>query len=228
MSVDKQRAEFMVNVSHDLKTPLNAVIGFTSVLLQDHEQDSEKLHQLQLVYRSARLLLSRIDALTNFYRMQAGVLASQLEWIEPGRWTKDLGEVFSESAEQKGLKLEVLDTPTGPGKIKASLKLLGFALDELLSNAIKYTSSGSVTLEFAGLDKSVVWSVSDTGSGIKPEALETLQKSLAGDSWEGLGLGLALARQAAFLMNGRIEVDSSGAGGSRFRLILNQSGDREG
>jgi len=221
MPADKQRAEFMAHVSHDLKTPLNAVIGFTSVLLQDPKTGPDKRHQLQLVYDSARLLLSRIDALCNFYRMEGGVIVPEKESLQTAGLLSEIGESFRPAAEKKGLVLQI--QAPGSATLNLSSRLLRFVLEELLANAIKYTPSGTVTLEASGDAATTAIAVADSGPGIKAETLESIRASLAGEGWDGLGLGLALARQAALLMGAQLEVESSDAG-SRFTLVLGEAG----
>jgi signal transduction histidine kinase len=229
----KRQAEFMINVSHELKTPLNAVIGFSSVLLQDKQLDSEKVHQLQLIYKSARVLLERIDALCDFYRLQAGAFQSGSEWLQVDQLLRQSAEHFREAGEQKGLPVEV-GAQTLPARIRVSQKLIDFVLRELISNAVKYTNSGSVTLDGSVEPDAqdgrciVSISVADTGSGLGPEALENISAALSSDSFAGLGLGLALSREAAAQLGGRIEVKNNPASGCTFVLVLNlPEGDLE-
>lgn len=229
MSAERQ-AEFMINVSHDLKTPLNAVIGFSSVLLQDKQLDPEKAHQLKLIYRSARVLLERIDALCDYYRLQAGAFRTPPEWLQVDQLLQQFAERFREACEQKGLKLEV-DTRNLAARIRVSQKLIGFVLHELISNAVKYTNSGSVVLagsvetDAPGAKTAVSISVADTGPGLSQEFLENISAALAGDSFTGLGLGLALSREAAARLGGRIEAANNQDSGCTFRLVLGRSED---
>ena len=99
---EKRRAKFMADVSHDMKTPLNAVIGFTSVLLQDKKElGAEKARQLDLVYKSAHRLLERVDALTEFFRLQAGVIGPEADWFSPRQLIEETFDQFRDDAGEK-------------------------------------------------------------------------------------------------------------------------------
>jgi signal transduction histidine kinase len=223
---EKRRAKFMADVSHDMKTPLNAVIGFTSVLLQDRQKlGADKARQLELVYKSAHRLLERVDALTEFFRLQAGDTGPRADWFAPRQLIEETFGQFRDDAGQKGIELRVGPGPI-PSRLRTSSKLLSRILRELVSNAVKFTSAGSVCVDLRWAGGRVGVEVADTGSGMSAPSMERLSRSLrSADSYEGLGLGLALSREAARRLGGSIRADSRTDRGSTFTLFVEMSED---
>ncbi len=223
---EKLRAKFMADVSHDMKTPLNAVIGFTSVLLQDRQKlGADKARQLELVYKSAHRLLERVDALTEFFRLQAGDIGPRADWFAPRQLIEETFGQFSDDAHQKGVELRVGPGPL-PSRLRTSSKLLSRILRELVSNAVRFTSAGSVSVDLCWTGGRVAVEVTDTGSGMSAPSLQKLSQALgSGDSYTGLGLGLALSREAARLLGGSIRADSRPDRGSTFVVVFGLSDD---
>lgn len=223
---EKRRAKFMADVSHDMKTPLNAVIGFTSVLLQDREElGAEKTRQLELVYKSAHRLLGRVDALTEFFRLQAGVTGAAADWFSPRQLIEETLDLFRDDAREKGVQLQIGSGPM-PSRLRSASKLISRALRELVANAVKFTSSGSVSVDLRLEEGAVAFRVSDSGSGLSAGSLQKLKDALGPkDTYDGLGLGLALSCETALALGGRIEVESRPDRGSTFTLVVELSKD---
>jgi len=218
---EKRRAEFMADVSHDMKTPLNAVIGFTSVLLQDREAlGAEKTRQLELVYKSAHRLLGRVDALTEFFRLQAGVPGQETDWFSPRQLIDETLDLFRDDAREKGIQLQIGPGPM-PVRMRSVSRSLSRALREMVANAVKFTAAGSVKVDLKLEAGRVAFRVADSGSGLGAGTLEKLRDALGSrDSYSGLGLGLALSREAAAVLGGWIEVESRPDRGSTFTLVI--------
>lgn len=218
---EKRRAKFMADVSHDMKTPLNAVIGFTSVLLQDRGGlGAEKTRQLELVYKSAHRLLGRVDALTEFFRLQAGVIGPGADWFSPRQLIEETFDLFRDDAAEKRVELQIRPGPM-PSRMRSPSKLISRALRELVANAVKFTATGSVEVDLRLEDGWMAFRVTDTGSGLSAGSLQKLKQALGpADVYEGLGLGLALSREAARQLGGSIEVDSRPDKGSTFTLVV--------
>jgi signal transduction histidine kinase len=223
---EKRRAKFMADVSHDMKTPLNAVIGFTSVLLQDREAlGAEKTRQLELVYKSAHRLLGRVDALTEFFRLQAGVTGPGTDWFSPRQLIEETLDLFRDDAKEKGIQLQIGSEPM-PARMRSASRPISRALRELVANAVKFTTSGSVGVDLRLAEGRVAFRVADSGSGLNAGSLQKLKDSLGSpDDYEGLGLGLALSREAAQVLGGRIEVESQPDRGSTFTLVVELTKD---
>jgi signal transduction histidine kinase len=229
---DRQRAEFIATVSHDLKTPLNAIVGFTSVLLQDAgDPQSERNRQLNLVYSSAHHLLERIDGILELYRMEGGKIKKSQAWFSPLETILQAVEPLRPLMTSNGLLLEIA-RELFPARLNSDVRLFQRILKELLSNAAKFTKRGRIELTATSEpsllpDRQILrFHVSDTGIGFKAEIFDTLFQSLKPGgsaldrSYAGLGLGLALCREAALLLGGWIEVKTNPTQGCSFSLAL--------
>jgi signal transduction histidine kinase len=228
---DRQRAEFVGTVSHDLKTPLNAIVGFTSVLLADATGFApEQKHQLQLVYDSARSLLERINALLEFYRLEGGRITAAPEWFMPAELLAALVETHREAAARAGVELASPPPGRGPQRLRADARLIRRALDELVDNAIRFGGAGPCRLDLTAQPAAagglqVRFAVRNAATGVAADRRQALAVSLAPQpdplarSYAGLGLGLALAREAARALGGFIALDEV-EGRARFSLVL--------
>lgn len=225
---DQRRAEFVGTVSHDLKTPLNAIVGFTSVLLADAARlEPEQARQLRLIYDSARSLLARINDLLEFHRIEAGRYQRQAVWLQPDELIAQLVAEHAERADEQGVKLVAEPGPTGV-RIHSDANLIRRVLGELLDNAIRFGGPGQVRLavEAPAGQTTLRLEVSDPGTGWRADRGEQLARALdpqASDlerSYQGLGLGLALAREAARLLGGTIELHAGPGQPTRFALVL--------
>ncbi len=226
----RERAQFIATVSHDLKTPLNAVVGFTSVLLLDL-QGTEAGKKLGMVYDSAKVMLDRLNALVELHRLEAGVLAAQPDWVFPGELLLQVAEEARAAAEGKGLRL-LLEPRGGPARARFDARLAQRALRELLSNAVRFSREGELRVSLAleeGAPSGAVrlrFEVRDEGLGLRPAQRAELSAAFdpARDhlSWpfQGLGLGLALARQAARAAGGHLEAVAAPERGACFSLVL--------
>jgi two-component system sensor histidine kinase/response regulator len=229
---DRKRAEFVGTVSHDLKTPLNAIVGFTSVLLADATGfGPEQTRQLRLVYDSARSLLERINDLLEFHRLEAGKIEAGYDWFYVAELVIQMVESHREAAEQGGASL-MPELTGGPARLRSDARLLRRILDEMVSNAIRF-GGGEIRLSISSEQAShapertlVRFLVSDGGSGFSgarhaelTEALDPRTDDLD-RSYAGLGLGLALAREAAGLLGGWIELAPPGSQAGGVSLVI--------
>ncbi len=238
---DVRLSRFMANVSHDLKTPLNAVVGFSSLLLQTDETLSEEaLHQLQLIDKNARKLLVRLDAMVEFFRLRAGLITSQPEWLRPAEVISTLIREHSDVMNKQKNEFILIEN-TIPSRIFVVRSMFTRIFSELISNAMRYTLDGSVNVHAqiqpgSGIGRTrISFSVSDTGSNLSEQLIIELsaalsegfadQSAIGGTIFNGLGLGLALAREAAGCLGGRLRVEGRSPRGSRFSLDLELDDD---
>ncbi len=229
--VNRLKSEFLANISHELRTPMNAIIGFSETLLGGiyGELSATATDRVERILRNGRGLLALIDDLLDLSKIDAGRLQLALEPLKLEEVLWLAVEAVESQITRKGLSLQV-DVPTALPAVNADPLRLRQVLNNLLDNAIKFTPQGMITIR-AGVDSpdspTAVWCrVSDTGIGIAPENQSIIFdefRQVDGTStreYRGTGLGLAITRKLLGLMNGRIAVESSLGQGSTFTFWL--------
>ncbi|MFI5363618.1 MAG: response regulator, partial [Elusimicrobiota bacterium] len=227
-SLNRMKSEFLANMSHELRTPLNAIVGYTSLLLDGTYGDlaSEQSEPLERVMSGSNDLLTLINSVLDFSKLNAGMMPIFLEDIDVAELAAEVVETMHALAVRKGLTLAAAGGP--PLLIRGDRTKTKQILINLIGNAIKFTDKGSVSLS-AVLDAKrgrVVLSVSDTGSGIPEKNLTTIFeefRQIDGSSRRehgGTGLGLAIVKKLAVLLGGEVEVRSRLGEGSVFTIAL--------
>ena len=227
----RMKSAFIANMSHELRTPLNAIIGFTGALLMKLPgpltADQEK--QLNTIRSSARHLLSLINDILDVAKIEAGKVSLSVEPLQCQELLIQTCDSLRPLAEQKKLALE-LALPPEPIMLRTDRRALTQIVINLVNNAIKFTEQGSVQVALAQHNEDgkpvAVISVTDTGTGIRPEDRTRLFQAFSQlDSTstrhaEGAGLGLYLCQNLASLMGGKLTFDSEFGHGSTFVLAL--------
>ncbi len=222
------KSQFLANMSHEIRTPLTGVIGLAEILAE-RIQDSENADILKVIQKNSDFLLQIINDILDVSKIEAGRLPVHTGSFNPEQELREVAELMSVPAEQKGLELLLTIKPGLPESFSGDSTRLRQILINLLGNAIKFTDRGQVTLgaEYNGGDEpELCVEVLDTGIGVDTNRIEDLFEAFKqGDgsssrSFEGTGLGLTISKSLAELMGGRIEVAGRPEGGSRFRLCL--------
>jgi TMAO reductase system sensor TorS len=222
----RAKSRFLANMSHEIRTPLNGVLGMTA-LLGGTELTSAQRHYVETVRRSGEALLDLLSDILDFSRIEAGKLQLEKHEFDLRQPLKEVTELFAGHAGQKGLKLSCDIAPTVPVALSGDPGRLRQILVNLVSNAVKFTEAGEVTIRVTtavqGPDESLLrFAVKDTGIGIPCEFRDQIFESFAqvdgshSRRFGGTGLGLAIARQLVELMGGEIGVDSQPGKGSTF------------
>ncbi|MEH2382725.1 MAG: hybrid histidine kinase/response regulator HrmK [Nostoc sp.] len=219
--------QFLANTSHEIRRPLSSIIGFTYLLLAPGYEPTKERQQeyLNIIQSCGKDLLALINDILDLSKIEANQLEVQCETVDVPLLCSNVLALVKEKAANKGLRLRLEIDPEITTLVADPLRLKQM-LWNLLHNALKFTSIGSVGLQVAAKGEFVHFTVWDTGSGISQEDQALLfqpyfqiAKAVAGDV-EGTGLGLALTRKLAEIHGGSVKVESEVDHGCRFTLIL--------
>jgi signal transduction histidine kinase len=226
--VNALKDRFLSHLSHEFRTPLNATLALSRLLLDrvDGPLNDEQEVQVRFIQGGAAELLEMVNDLLDLAKIEAGRMERRTERVELGELLAGLRGLFRPLAASAHLELRVADPPPDLGVVWTDEGMLLQILRNLLSNAIKYTRQGEVQLRTTRVGDDLVFAVSDTGVGIAPEELdrifEDFVQARAGRpaGAPGTGLGLSLSRQMADLLGGSLDAESRLGAGSTFRLRL--------
>jgi two-component system, chemotaxis family, CheB/CheR fusion protein len=227
----RTKSAFLANMSHEIRTPMNAVLGLTRLILQG-ELPAPARDRLAKVHEAAQALTRILDDVLDFSKIEAGALRFEHRPFELAKVLTGVKSLFSANAQEKHLTLGV-DMPLGvPQLLLGDAFRLAQVLNNLVSNALKFTAAGEIRIGVAPLDASELppepgccdlrFSVRDTGTGIAADARDALfQAFTQGDTsvtrrFGGTGLGLAICQRLVKMMQGRIGVNSEPGKGSEF------------
>lgn len=238
---NQAKSKFLANMSHELRTPLNAILGFTQVIQQQEGLTPEQHDHLDIINHSGEHLLALINDVLDMSKIEAGKSTLNEESFDIRELLATLEAMLHFKAESKGLALRVDCAPEVPQWIQTDQQKLRQVLINLLSNALKFTHQGQVSLQVTlssepgkrtgeALDAAVspiqvlTFTVTDSGPGIAPEELQHLfdafNQGQQGKQQGGTGLGLAISQSFVQLMKGEIQVQSQLGQGSRFSFDL--------
>jgi PAS domain S-box-containing protein len=227
-TANRAKSEFLAVMSHELRTPLNAIAGYVELLQMGVRGPltDEQRRDLERVHRSQRHLLSLINDVLNYARLEAGHVDYRIAPVRVGRILMALDPLVTPLVETRGLHYSIGPVPEGLHALADEEKAQQILLN-LISNAVKFTARGGrITVTASSEGGKVKIEVSDTGRGIPADKLEEiftpflqLDRSLS-QSGEGTGLGLAISRDLARGMDGDLTASSEPGRGSVFTLTL--------
>jgi signal transduction histidine kinase len=224
--IDRAKIAFFSNVSHEFRTPLTLMLGPVEEELAEVEPlPKERYERLMTVHRNSLRLLKLVNTLLDFSRIEAGRIQASFEPVDLAAFTTDLASNFESAMHKAGLQFNFALAPL-PEPVYVDREMWEKIVLNLLSNALKHTFEGSITLNLQWLASTVELSVMDTGIGIPAIELPLLfdrfhrVKGAKSRSYEGTGIGLALIKELSLLHGGDVRVESSEDQGSIFRVSL--------
>ena len=229
--IDRAKTTFFSNVSHEFRTPLTLMLGTLEEMLAPSQSGTEQpgseeqRNLAAIAHRNAMRLLKLVNTLLDFSRIEAGRMVASYSPTDISEYTRDLAASFRSAAEKVGLAFNVRCQPISKAALVDRDMWEKIVLN-LLSNALKYTFEGSISVDLYQDEAAAVLEVRDTGIGIPhsqlPQIFERFHRveGAKGRTHEGTGIGLALVQELVKLHGGSISVESDAGKGSLFRVCI--------
>ena len=225
-AAERARSMFFSIVSHDIRTPLNAILGYSELLQDGIESPAEREEALKSIRASGTTLLQLVNDVLDLAKMDSGKMTLVPEPVKRGQLTEDVFASFRLAAGEKGIELvnRAADVPT----VMLDEHRFRQILFNLIGNAVKFTAKGSITVAASYADGNLEVAVSDTGCGIPRDMLTRIldpfvqvqDPSHSVERKRGTGLGLSICKRLAEAMGGKLVVESEPGKGSTFRVFV--------
>ena len=227
-AASRSKSAFLANMSHEIRTPMNTILGVTEIILQSDSLSEDLEEKLGKIHNSSDMLMGIINDILDFSKIEAGKLDIVSSEYFIASLINDSIHLNMMRIGDKPIQFVVKIDENIPAKLIGDELRLKQILNNLLSNAFKYTEAGKVTLTVQYINKTLFINVRDTGRGMTREQIDKLFEEYsrfdeeANHKIEGTGLGLSITRQLISLMNGNIKVESVPNSGSLFTVQLPQ------
>ena len=229
-SANKAKSDFLADMSHEIRTPINAVLGMNEMILRESKEE-QTLEYASNIKSAGNTLLSIINDILDFSKIEDGKMSLVKVEFDVAEWVSGLVNSIQERARAKGLELKIDVDETVPSKLYGDDVRLTQVVVNLLTNAVKYTEKGSVTLrirntELNGDDVNLRFDVIDTGIGIKNQDMDKLFMTFErieekrNRNIEGTGLGLSIVNKLLTMMDSKLDVSSRYGVGSSFSFSV--------
>lgn len=226
-AANEAKTRFLASVSHEIRSPLNAIYGYAQLLERGEGRDAAQAGKV--IRRSAEHLANLVEGLLDIAQVESGSLKLVRDTIRFPAFLEQVIAMFEPQAAMKGLALQLELPPTLPEYVRTDPKRLRQVLINLISNAIKFTDQGAVSLKVHYRNELATFDIADSGIGIAPADIARIllpfeRGSGASAERAGIGLGLAITQALVHIMGGEMRVESTPGEGSRFivKLMLSQ------
>jgi len=233
-AANRAKSIFLSSMSHELRTPLNSILGFTQILLKDKELTDQSRNYISMMYRSGNHLLEMINDVLDISKIESGFMEMLTEKFNLNLLLSDIEEMFTLRCKEKGLTFTLDTTSVEYPIVESDGKRLKQVLINLVSNAVKFTHDGGITLTASTIGElgtttnskktvSLRFSIRDTGRGIPAEQLQSIFepfRQVSGMYSDGTGLGLSISSRIVSMLGGEIAVDSHIGVGTTFSFDI--------
>jgi len=218
MSASRAKSAFISNMSHELRTPLNAIIGFTQYMIAYEELNDDQLDTMGNIESSAHYLLNMINEILDIAKIEAGKMEAHIEDVNILELVQSSHAMLQPLAKDKNINFDFIAVNFENKHYKTDPKMFKQIVINLISNAIKFTQEGFVTIELYNNANTLFVSVKDSGIGISKEDMKQLfndftqVENVMQKQHKGTGLGLSLSKKMANILGGDVELLSEGVG----------------
>lgn len=222
--MNRLKTYFLANISHELRTPMNGILGYAEMLMMD--LNDPKLREMaSMIFKSSRRLHDTLDSLIDLSKLESQVQKLELENIELVTVLEDIKASFESFAKEKGLSF-ISEHKHPRIYFSTDPRIFNKIISNILSNAIKYTSKGEIKLLTDFSDGKIIIKISDTGIGISADNLSKIFEPFRQESegfnrkYEGTGIGLTLTKKFVELLEGNLDIDSEVGKGTTVTITL--------
>lgn len=226
----KYKSEFLANMSHELRTPLNSILLLSRLLAENNDGtlNNDQVEYAKVIQSSGNGLLLLIDEILDLSKIEAGKMSLEYEAVSIGEILSDMKSIFEPMAREKQLVFNLSNSKKETDQIITDKLRVEQVLKNLISNALKFTRKGSITLDIrdSGVDGFINLSVTDTGIGIAEDKQNMIFEAFQQEDgstrrkYGGTGLGLSISKELAKLLGGDISLESKQGKGSTFTLSI--------
>jgi signal transduction histidine kinase len=226
---DRLKSAFLANMSHEIRTPMNAILGFSELLEDENQDEQDKIIFIKLIRKNGDILLNLINDIIDISKIEANLLSIRKRPVHLNKFMNEVGYHYKEtiaSRNDKDINFTIINDIDPNLTISTDEGRLRQILDNLIGNAIKFTYSGTITVNAKREGESVYYSVTDTGIGISVDQQATIFERFMQAEQDhrmnlgGTGLGLAISKNLIELLGGNISVKSELGKGSTFYFYI--------
>jgi len=222
---DRLKTAFIQNISHEIRTPMNGIVGFIDLLKHTGSDNEKKEEYIGIINSCTQQLVSLVNDLIDISKIETGAIELNISEFQPGQLKNDLENTFSGQAAEKGLELLISDE-IGTRTIKSDHGKIKIVINHLVSNAIKFTLNGSISVRLSHFENKISISVKDTGIGISESDKAVIfdrfrqAENELNRSYGGSGLGLSISKGIVDFLGGNIWFESQSGIGSEFTFSI--------